>query len=282
MLRIHHVTLFATLAGCAHTSNPPNSRSCDDDTECPVGRRCSTGQCVSGDTVIAKQVTPSADPSSMNRAPRASIEAELPVQESPAPTTKSFSGIVMFGPINVPVSWTVKVSTLEDPAHTSVQERIREVKDQLKESTVGRRQKLLDELMSLSGQSRLRLRELGENEASLVEALMTLAEVWKYPEFIKRPPKNSGLVAAFPGTESGGTIYCDNIANVADDGSPGVDPALLKLESHCETKELQAFMLVEAIAEKGSIDSSHKCVALAEAGGGSYDLLLHCLKKNQR
>lgn len=271
--------------GCAHTSSSLNVQSCDDDTECPIGRRCSAGQCVSGDKVLAETIasSPSVESASPGEVSHPTQPSASPsASPSPSPsTTKTFSGVVTFGPIDVPVRWTVKLSTLDDPKRSSVTDRIRAIKNQLKQSTDGKRQELLDELMELCGQSRSRLRELGENEASLVEALMTLAEVWEYPEFVKRPPRNNGLVVAFPGTTKGGTLYCDKVASVVDDGGPGVDPAVLQMKSRCEGKELEAFMLVEAIADKGGLDSSHRCVAVAEAGGGSYQLLLRCLKSQR-
>lgn len=196
--------------------------------------------------------------------------------------TKTYSGIVHFGQIGVPLEWSTKMSTSTDPENVALAAQIQEVMAKVSVEPAGpKRMRLLEELAGLGGRRRLRLREFGEKEASVIMALMLLVDVWKHPEYRKSPPLNTSLVVVFPGTEARGTVYCDKLVNTVDDGGPGVDPTLLKLKDSCEAKELEAFMIVEAIADGGGVDSSHKCVAIAEAAGGSYKILLDCLKSRK-
>lgn len=240
-----------------------------------------TGWALSGAGV--EESTPSAASSSAAPDEAAKLE-EQPFTPSNAAMegTKSYSGIVHFGQIGVPLEWSTQLSTSTDPENVALAAQIREVMAKVSvEPAAPQRMKLLEELARLGGRRRLRLRELGEKEASVIMALMLLVGVWKHPEYRKNPPMNTSLVVVFPGTEARGTVYCDKLVNIVDDGGPGVDPTLLKLKDSCEAKELEAFMIVEAIADGGGVNSSHKCVAIAEAAGGSYKILLDCLKSRK-
>jgi len=173
------------------------------------------------------------------------------------------------------------MSSVDDPVNSELSEKLQDLKGRLKNEPVGpQRQKLADELIELAAQHRHRMLELGEHEASVVESLMVLMAVWKYTD-PRTPPTNTGLVATFPGTPSNGTMYCSKVASFVDDGGPGVDPMVVRVKHECEAKELESFLLVEAVADKGGVDSSHTCVRVAEAGGGSYKLLINCLKSRK-
>lgn len=273
--------LCALLLACAHTSNPSAPPRCEDDTECPVGKRCSDGECLSGDQVISQR----ADQAPVVSAAPEQHDSEPTDQSAPAPepaSGKTDQGIIRFGQVNYVVKRTVKTSTVNDAENIALRERILEAKSALKREPTGKdRTRIIDELMSLCGRQRLRMRELGEQEASLTLALLTLVEGWKYPEYLAKKPKNTSLVAYFPGTEDGGTLYCDKIVDAVDDRRGGVDPFLLQMKFQCEGQELESFLIIEAISDKGGVSSSHKCVELAEAIGGSYKFLLDCLKSRK-
>jgi len=270
--------LCALLLACAHASNPSAPPRCEDDTECPVGKRCSDGACLSGDQVISQ----GADQAPVVSAAPEQLDSEPPDQSAPPQPASGKTGIIRFGQVNYVVKRTVKPSTVNDAENVALREKILEEKSALEREPTGKdRTRIIDELMSLCGRQRLRMRELGEQEASLTLALLTLVEGWKYPEYLTKKPKDTSLVAYFPGTEDGGTLYCDKIVDAVDDRRGGVDPVLLRMKFQCEGQELESFLIIEAIADKGGVSSSHRCVEIAEAVGGSYKVLLDCLKSRK-
>lgn len=281
------VMLCAAGLACAHTSSSSEDRRCDDDTECPVGDRCSTGRCVSGDQLLAQQ-RPAAESAPVQQPtpePEAAPEPSpsfMPPSAPPRATTKTYRGNVSFGQINYPVEWTVQMSTVDDPANNQLSASIRGVKEKLDagEPMGPQRQKIVDELTGLAAQHRRRMLELGEFEASAVFSLLQLMAVWKHAD-PRKPPKNTGLVAVFPGSPDNGTLYCDKVVSAIDGGGPGVDPMLLQIKFECEGKELESFLFVEVVADKGGVDSSHTCVRIAEGVGGSYKVLADCLKSRK-
>lgn len=191
---------------------------------------------------------------------------------------KRYSGSVQFGMMTVPLEWKIARANLEDPEHTAIVGEIRELRQQVKVMQPGpERRRVLDDLLDAVARRRARLLVLKENEASIAFAVMTLLETWKYPEFQDRPARHTGLVADFPGTEQGGTIYCDGVAAAAGDGGAAAGLDAFKAKNECEARELKAFMIVEAIADKGGVEGMELCAAAEAAAGGSYVELLRCM-----
>lgn len=263
------VLAFSFLVGCAHAPAAREPGTCDDNFDCRAGQLCleSHGRCI--DTHVA---TP----------PEVPTHPPAPVAAAPAPADepfKTYSGAVKFGAITVPLEWKVARAHVEDPEIMEVVGEIRSLQQQLAATPTGpARRALLDDLLAAVAHRRARLLALKENEASIVFALMILLESWKHPEFLDRPPRHTGLVATFPGTEQGGTVYCDGVAAAAGDGgaAPGLDA--FKAKHACEARQLQAFMLVEAIADKGGVDGMDLCAVFAGQAGGSYEVLLDCMR----
>jgi len=204
-------------------------------------------------------------------------------QDTADPRFKSYRTLVKLGPLNMPLQWKIPLANVDDSEAAELRARVKVLKEQVDKAAPGsERMVLLEDMFAAIAQRRARMRELGESEASMALAVMILAETWRYPELQGKPPKITSLVCAFPGTENSGTLYCDKIVAILNDGRPGVNPALLQVKDQCEADEINSFMILEVLADKGEIDSSHRCVPIAHAAGGSYKMLIECFRQDRR
>ena len=225
---------------------------------------------------------PGGTPPAVSEPVAVALPVPQPVATSPPPAEepfKKYNGAAKFGVLTIPLAWKVARAHVDDPELAEIVSQIRNVQQQLAATPSGpARRALLDDLLEAGARRRARMLTLKENEASLAFALMILLESWKHPEFLDRPPRHTGLVATFRGTEQGGTVYCERIAAAAGNGGAAAGLDAFQAKNACEGREYQSFMIVEAIADKGGVDGMDLCVIVATQGGGSYQILLDCMR----